>query len=237
MHGPLNTSPRFLPRWQLDGATGAVIVIDVIRAFTTAAYAFGAGAEAIYLVSTVEEALVFTRDHPDVVAMGENHGKRVEGFTFSNSPVEVSRGNLKGRTLVQRTSAGTQGVIAATHATRLWCASLVCATATARAINKAAIGAPVYVISGRVPDRPDASGSDDLACAQYIESMRISRTVDPAPTLDRIRNSDAAHRTLRLGEGHSDPEDIIYAARIDIFDFAMEATRTSHGICIRPIRE
>jgi len=38
-------------------ATGVVVVIDVMRAFTTAAYAFEAGIGEIELVSTVEEAL------------------------------------------------------------------------------------------------------------------------------------------------------------------------------------
>ncbi len=41
---------RHVARWELDGVTGAVVVVDVIRAFTTAAYAFGAGAAEIYLV-------------------------------------------------------------------------------------------------------------------------------------------------------------------------------------------
>jgi 2-phosphosulfolactate phosphatase len=38
-------------------ATGVVVVIDVMRAFTTAAYAFAAGIREIELVATVEEAL------------------------------------------------------------------------------------------------------------------------------------------------------------------------------------
>lgn len=46
-------------RWELDGAAGAVLVVDVLRAFTTAAYAFDAGARAIYLVATVDDALRF----------------------------------------------------------------------------------------------------------------------------------------------------------------------------------
>ena len=35
---------------------GVVVVIDVLRAFTTAAFAFDRGADEILLVSTVEEA-------------------------------------------------------------------------------------------------------------------------------------------------------------------------------------
>ncbi len=103
-------------RWELEGLGGPVVVIDVIRAFTTAAYAFGAGAEAIYLVGSVEEALAFTTRHTGALAMGEDRGRRPAGFDFPNSPVAVSRTDLSGRTMVQRTSAGTQGVIAATRA-------------------------------------------------------------------------------------------------------------------------
>ena len=48
--------PRFLARWELAEVTGAVVVVDVIRAFTTAAYAFAAGADHIFLVDTLDEA-------------------------------------------------------------------------------------------------------------------------------------------------------------------------------------
>ncbi len=138
-----NTEPmgsRQVMRWELDGVDGAVVVVDVIRAFTTAAYAFGAGASAIYLVATVEEALAFKADHCDVLAMGEDQS-RPESFDFPNSPVAASRADLCGRTMVQRTSAGTQGIVAAVDATRLWAASLVCASATARAVEASGLGA------------------------------------------------------------------------------------------------
>ena len=124
-------SARFLARWEISDVDGAIVAIDVLRAFTTAAYAFGAGADAIHLVGTVDEARQLKADHPSWLAMGEDHGRRVDGFDFSNSPVEVAAHDLTGRTIVQRTSAGTQGVVAAQAATRLWCASLVCASATA----------------------------------------------------------------------------------------------------------
>jgi 2-phosphosulfolactate phosphatase len=233
----MNDGAKFLPRWALEGVTGAIVIVDVIRAFTTAAYAFAAGAEAIYLVASIEEAFAFIRTHPAALAMGEEGGRRIEGFTFSNSPVEVSRANLRGRTLVQRTSAGTQGVVMATQATRLWCASLVCANATAGAINKAAIGPPTYVISGCFVNRSSASGSDDLACAEYIEGIRTSQSVDPSATISRISNSDEAQRTLRLGGGNVDPDDIAFATRVDAFDFAMEVIRTPIGLRMRPTKE
>src|SRR4051794_11583299 len=100
---------RYLPRWEVHDVGGAVVAVDVIRAFTCTAYAFNAGAVAIHLVADVEEALAFKADHPGVLAMGEDHGRRIEGFDLSNSPVEASRADLSGRRLVQRTGGGTRG--------------------------------------------------------------------------------------------------------------------------------
>jgi phosphosulfolactate phosphohydrolase-like enzyme len=42
---------RFVPRWEVADVGGAVVVVDVLRAFTTAAYAFAAGAAEIWLVA------------------------------------------------------------------------------------------------------------------------------------------------------------------------------------------
>lgn len=60
---------RHLARWELDGVVGPVVVIDVIRAFTTAAYAFGSGAAEIYLVGDVEEAVAFKAARPGTIAL------------------------------------------------------------------------------------------------------------------------------------------------------------------------
>lgn len=207
-----------------------MVAIDVIRAFTTAAYAFAAGAEAIYLVASVEEALAFKDRYPDVIAMGEDHGRRPAGFDFSNSPVAVSLGDLRGRTIVQRTSAGTQGVIAATHADRLWAASLVCASATASAVTAANIGDPSYVITGCLAERPDATGDDDRLTADLIERVRLGQDPESAQTAAALLLSNEALRTLALGPEHSDPRDIEFASRVDAFDFAMEVVRDERGL-------
>jgi len=201
-----------------------VVVVDVLRAFTTAAYAFAAGASEIWLATGVEEALALGRRIPGALVMGEVHGRRPPGFDLSNSPVEVASTDVGGRVLVQRTSAGTQGVIAATGADRLFAASLVCASATAAAIERARLGAPTYVITGRFPDQPDG-GEDDLLTAQLIERARTGRPLDAAATAEAVARSPEAARTLAVGAGHVDPDDIAYATAVDRFDFAMEVER------------
>jgi 2-phosphosulfolactate phosphatase len=95
MHRPVGDSDaRFLPHWEIGDVEGPVVAIDVIRAFSTAAYAFAAGAREIWLVAEVDQALAFKERHPGVLAMGEDHGRRPEGFDFSNSPVALSRADL-----------------------------------------------------------------------------------------------------------------------------------------------
>jgi 2-phosphosulfolactate phosphatase len=220
---------RHLARWELGGVAGSVVVVDVIRAFTTAAYAFGSGASEIYLVATVDEALAFKAAHPGSFAMGEARGLRPAGFDFPNSPATVRDADLSGRTLVQRTSAGTQGVVRAVDATRLWAASAVVASATARAVLDAGGGEPTYVITGRFEDRP-GGGEDDAIAAELIERARLGEPLRADATSAALLATDEAQRTLALGAPHVDPRDIELAAAVDAFDFAMEVERTDRGL-------
>ena len=221
---------RFVARWEVADVTGAVVVIDVIRAFTTAACAFAAGARHIYVVGTLDEALAFKSANPGVLAMGEERGRRAAGFDFSNSPVELIGADLRDRVLVQRTSAGTDGVVAARSATRMWCAGLVCASATAAMVAASGLGDPTYVITGKVAGDPRREGLDDLATAQLIERARVGADLDAARTAQSVRESDEATRTLALGPGDADPGDIDLAADVDLFDFAIEARRIGDRI-------
>jgi 2-phosphosulfolactate phosphatase len=221
---------RHLARWELEGVRGPVVVVDVIRAFTTAAYAFGSGAAEIYLVGGVDDALAFKAANPGTIALGENRGLRPEGFDYPNSPAMVRRADLTGRTLVQRTSAGTRGVVAATDADRLWATSLACASATAQAVNDAGLGEPTYVITGRFEDAPDTTGDDDVLAADLIERARLGRPLRAAATSAALLATNEAVKTLALGPAHCDPTDIDLAATVDAFDFAMEVERTRLGL-------
>jgi 2-phosphosulfolactate phosphatase len=168
-----------------------------------------------------------------MVAVGEDHGLRPDGFDLPNSPVAVAAADLRGRSIVQRTSAGTRGVVAARSADRLWCASLVCASATAAAVNASGLGAPAYVITGRFDDAADARGHDDLVTAQLIERGRLGLDLDAEATARSVMTSDEARRTLTLGTGHVHPDDIAFAARVDAFDFAMEVHRINRHLVLR----
>src|SRR5580693_10696042 len=86
-----------------ERATGSVAVIDVFRAFTTAAVALANGASKIVMVATVEEALALGDAGSGHVCIGEVGGRAPDGFDFGNSPFEISTIDFRDKTIIQRT--------------------------------------------------------------------------------------------------------------------------------------
>ena len=194
------------------------MVIDVLRAFSTAAYAFGAGAESIILVGDVGDALSLKAQLPDTLIMGEVHGVKPEGFDFGNSPTEITWQNLSGKSLIQRTSAGTQGVVRSINAEKLFTASFVVADATVRAIQKLVPNDVSFVITGRYFD------SEDKACADYLEARLSGKSPDPESYLERVRTSpELEHMTADKFPYLA--SDVDYCTRLNAFPFAMPVTR------------
>ena len=101
----------------------------------------------------------------------------------------------------------------------------MCASATAAAVGSSGLGAPTYVITGDFEDNPEMNGFDDLATAHLIERARLGVDLDASRTADEVAASREAMRTLTLGHGDVDPDDIVYATHVDAFDFAMEVQR------------
>lgn len=195
------------------------MVIDVLRAFTTAAWAFARGAERIHPVGTVEEAFALRERDPKLLLMGEQDWRRVEGFDFGNSPYEVSLADLSGRSVVQRTSAGTQGLMRTAHLEHRFAASLVVATATAQALRRLEAREVSFIITGT---GHGISAEEDEACADWIETALSGRETDAMEIEKKVRGSAAAGVFCDPGNPLYAPEDVRLACEVDRFDFAME---------------
>lgn len=200
--------------------TGLVVVIDVLRAFTTAAFAFANGATEIMLVSSVEEAFAGRQQWPDALLMGEVNGRHIPGFDFGNSPTDLVDVDLNGSRLIQRTSAGTQGVVRSVQATAVFSASFVCAGATARAIQAMQ---PEQVTFVNTDDRPGGYGEEDRACSDYLSALLHGGQPDPAPYLARVRDSINGRFFANPALTHVPMTDLQYALDLDRFAFAMQA--------------
>jgi 2-phosphosulfolactate phosphatase len=202
------------------------VIVDVFRAFTTAAFCVAAGAREVVLVADHEQALAIKREDPTVFLTGEIGGRPIPGFDAGNSPSVIERLDLSGRRVVQRTSSGTQGVVAATNAREVVLGSFVIAEATVRYLRSAD---EVTVVS--MGERGILESGEDDACAAYIAS-RLSG-----------ERPDVAAIVARLWE-HEDPNwpewfprrDAELACEVDRFDFALPVARERGRLVARPVR-
>jgi 2-phosphosulfolactate phosphatase len=205
-------------------AHGVVVVIDVLRSFTVSAYALAGGARACLLVSTVDEARALAQRIPDAIICAEEHGLPVPGITISNSPTQIRAAYLQGRTLIQRSSAGTPVMGAVQTGDAMFAGSLVVASATAQACLSSRPSTVTLVASADFPE--------DHACARYIEAVLRGGSVDLDQLLLPLRESER-YRRFMAGEwpGFA-PSDIELSLAVDRFDFAMSATRHVDSIVL-----
>ncbi|MFI0937689.1 2-phosphosulfolactate phosphatase [Streptomyces sp. NPDC021020] len=219
---------RFLGIAELDGTPSVAVVLDVMRAFTTAAWVFERGAEKIVLAGSLDEALALTHAHPGWVALKD--GAPAAGFDAVNSPYLLRDVDLGGRTVVQKTTSGTVGALAVKDASLVLCASFVVAEATADVLRRRAAGSVTYVVTGE-----DGRAEEDLACAQYIAGRAAGTGgTDAAEYLRRAADSRAAAELAEGVREGSRPEDVGLCLELDRFAFAMVAAVEGAHMVLRP---
>lgn len=219
-----------------------VVVIDVLRAFTTAAYAFGAGAQQIIVTSTVDEAIKLRYRFSDSLIMGEVDGLQVPDFDLSNSPVQISQHDLQAKLLIQRTSAGTQGLVRSQGAEHLFAASFVVAKATVHTIQQISPTEVSFVLTGfspgsrYIPGKIDSTlfGDEDAACAEYIARILLGEQPEAQVYLKRVYDSRAGKIFADPNRPELPASDLGLCTALDRFDFAMRVERNAEMLVMRP---
>lgn len=219
---------RFVSIAELVETPSVAVVVDVMRAFTVAAWAFARGADKIVLAESLEETLALKAENPQWVAIKD--GPPSAGFDAVNSPGMLRTLDLAGRTVVQKTTAGTVGALAAKDASLVLCASFVVAEATARLLRARACESVTFVITGE-----DGQADEDLACAQYIAGRVNETDVDAAAFLQRGADSRAATELTQGIRQGVHPDDVALCLELDRFPFAMIATLEDSLMVLRPL--
>jgi 2-phosphosulfolactate phosphatase len=104
-----------------------VVVIDVLRACSTIAFAMSRGCERIVPVASVEAAMNLASSLEKKVTLlgGEREGKRIDGFDLGNSPLEYTADVVKGKAVVLATTNGTKAITMSQGAREILVASFV----------------------------------------------------------------------------------------------------------------
>jgi len=198
-------------------ARGVVVVIDVLRSFTVSAYALAGGARECLLVASVDEARSLAERIPDAVICAEENALPIPGIAISNSPTQIAALDFHGKSLIQRSSAGTPVLGAVRSTEDMFAGSLVVASATAQACL---LREPTVVTLVASADHPE-----DHACATYIEALLRGTAVDLDSLLEPLRESER-YRKVMAGRWPGFPAtDVELALAVDRFGFVMPAIR------------
>ena len=116
----------------------AVVVIDVLRANTSIAYARANGAEKLIPTASIEAAtrLATSLDRATTLLCGEREGRPISGFDLGNSPLEFTNETVAGKTLIMTTTNGTETIARLDGAREIVVCSLVNVSAVARYLRE-----------------------------------------------------------------------------------------------------
>lgn len=199
-------------------ACGLVVVIDVFRAFTVACHLVEAGAARLHPLTDPRRALRLRDAHPGWLAIGERHGRRLPGFDFGNSPSEICGADLRGRTVLHTTHAGTEGLMNAGLADEVLTGSLVNAAAICRYIRHRQPSRVSLVRMGQ--EARERCAEDDL-CAGIIAARLAGDSPDAAALAAGLRYAPSARRFLDPEADWAPEADLGYCIEVDRFNFIL----------------
>ncbi|MDQ8155613.1 MAG: 2-phosphosulfolactate phosphatase [Gemmatimonadota bacterium] len=186
-------------------AADVVVVIDVLRFTSSAAYALAAGARSIATCETVEQARAVAGYRPGTLLAGERQAVKLPGFDLGNSPLEFTPAAVRGRDIAWTTTNGTRAIATALAPRRpaapppteraphrdLLLASPVNLSAVA-ALLAPRLGEDA-VVAVACSGREGGFALEDAACAGHLVA-RLRRTLGDALTMnDGARASACIH--------------------------------------------
>jgi len=155
--------------------------------------------------------------------IGERDSTKPPGFDFGNSPAELGRAEVAGKTLIQTTSNGTAGINAARGADRIYAGALVTAEATVRAILRRAPAVITLVAIGR--SNGTSPADEDEICALYLRARLEGRQPDVAAVRVLLATVPPPPDPKLVAAGAHDPKDREIASEVDAIAFAIAVGR------------
>lgn len=210
----------------LEGAAkaeGLTVIIDVFRAYTTAAYLFANQAENIFIVSKVETARKLKEKLETPVLIGERNGIKIEGFNFNNSPYFISQHNFSSKDVILSTSAGTKGIIAAENTAEIITGSFVNIAAAAAYIKKEKPELVSLIAMGNngVKDADE----DNLYARELEKILKGGDSLTEAEIKKRLRSPAGDRFFAEETQPEMPRQDFDYSLKINKFDFVIKADK------------
>lgn len=201
---------------------GLVVVIDVLRAFTTACYMFANGAKKIISVAEIDEAYALKKQHPDYILAGERKGVKQKGFDYGNSPAELKALSFSNKTIIFTTTAGTLGIQKAIEAEEIITGSFVNAQAVVHYIQKKNPSLVTFLCTYDWHKE-----NEDIQCARYMKSLLMGEPMDFQHIKSFMKTHPNADGFLLHPITQWGPQDFDMCMSLNTFDFIIKARKTN----------
>jgi 2-phosphosulfolactate phosphatase len=211
-------------------ATGTTVIIDVFRAFTTAAYVMANGAEKIIPVIDIDDAFKMKKIHPKWILMGESHGIQIPGFDYGNSPADIETVDFRNKTVIQRTSSGTQGISLAKNADEILLGSFVMAEAISNYIKRKN---PKIVSLVAMGWEGAYEAPEDELLAVYLENRLHNVTLNFEEMVIKIRNCSGGMKFFDRTQENFKERDFHLAMTLNRFNFALRVEKQNPPFYIK----
>ncbi len=220
----------------LDGAKtarGLTVIIDVFRAFSTTCYIFDSGGVKIYPVADIEFAYQLKEKNPDYILVGERNEQKPPGFNFGNSPSQLKREILAGKTIVHTTSSGTQGIANATNANEIVTGSFVNAGAIVKYIRQQKPEVVSLVCMGYACQYPT---DEDTLCAEFIKNELEGRTNIFSKMVQQMRTGSGARFFDPEKQEWAPQKDFELCLNLNRFNFVLKVENEGELNYLRKIK-
>lgn len=217
----------------------SVVVIDMLRATSVITTAINNGCTGVIPVLTIEQALeIADKDRKKYMLGGERKALKIEGFDFSNSPLEYNEEVIKGRTLIMTTSNGTRAIKGSRSAKNILIGALINANAVAKKL--VSLGNDVMMVNAGTYGE---FSMDDFICSGYIVDCLLNKShqiqlMDITKTAHYIYKQNEnitsfvkhASHYQRMKELNLD-DDLEYCFKKDIIDIVPEYINDIITLC------
>ena len=178
----------------------AAVVIDVLRATTTIAWALHNGAEAVQAFADLDDLKAAAQAWPAErrLLLGERGGQKLEGFDLGNSPVAVTPEVVKGKRLFMSTTNGTRALDRVRSVPLLMTTALPNRGAVAQRLMDRQPSSLAIVGSGW---EGSYSLEDSLAAGALVERLQ-----DLGGDGITVANDEASAALALWKQWHADPE-------------------------------
>ncbi len=150
-----------------------IVVIDMFRATSVIVTALNNGCNEVIPYLTVEETIKSARQmkEEEYILGGERKAIKIDGFNLSNSPLEYTKENVKGKSVLMTTTNGTRTLTKSIGAKRVLIAAMINAKAVAKRLLE--INEDVVIINAGTNGN---FSMDDYICSGYIinEMLKIN---------------------------------------------------------------